>query len=713
MAPPPRRHRRRHAEAETSTSTPPASAAGLTVGELYTGIFQSGGRRGGFVVLEGPERPDVFVPADDAGSALHGDQVRIRVLRFPEGRQPVGEVERVLKHANKLIVGQINRSRRISVVRPKNSKIGRMVEIHRQFPQDEVPDGAWVIAEITTWPRHPDEPLTGKLSEVLGVEGDRRLPILLLIREKGVVPEFPEACEADAKSAAGAGIAPGEIARRRDFRSERIVTIDPKTAKDFDDAINLFEIVPDGWRMGVHIADVSHYVHPGTALDNEAFDRATSIYPVDRVIPMLPEILSNGACSLNPGEDKLVMSALFTVHGDGSVTGVELCAGVMRSMRRFAYEEVQGLFDRADGAENPKRPAPQVPDAIVADLLELRKAALALRRQRERRGALDLDLPEAEFVFGKDGGIEDLGFRERLEAHRLIEEFMIAANEAVARELTKAQMPLLYRVHEEPDEDKLLKLRPAFERIGIRLPGGKIDQSHLQEAINLAARAPAGRVLQRWVLRALPRAIYHGRNIGHFGLASTCYVHFTSPIRRYPDLVVHRAVKAFLAGEPERDAWREAAEHRLREWGVHTSSREERAQKIEWDAQEIVGMEFMKRHLGEVFDGFVSGTVTKGFFVELALYPVEGLVPIRSLDDDYYDLDEHAVAWVGRRSGRSFAVGDPVKVLIERVDPLAGEMDLYLVRKSGKGHAGRPATSRARKDKYNWRKHLKKKGRRG
>lgn len=714
--PPPRRRR---SERRESAPPPRAPESPLKVNEDYTGIFQAGGRRGGYVVLEGVELPDVFVPAEDAGSALHGDQVRVRVLRLSDGRNPVGEIERVLRHANHQIVGQINRSRRISVVRPKNSKIGRVVEIHRQFDQGEVPDGAWVMVEVTTWPRSPDEALVGKLIEVLGLEGDRRLPILLLIREKGVVPEFPEAVEVEAKAAAACSINEAELGRRRDFRSDRVVTIDPKTAKDFDDAVALLEKVHAGWRMAVHIADVSHYVHAGTPLDAEAYDRATSVYPVDRVIPMLPEVLSNGACSLNPGEDKLVMTAIFTVYEDGRVSDVELYNGVIRSARRFYYEEVQGLFDRQDGLEFIKHPVPAIPDAILSDLLELRRAAAALRHARERRGSLDLDLPEAAFVFDAQGEIQDLGFRERLEAHRLIEEFMIAANEAVARELTRARLPTLYRVHEEPDEAKLLALQPAFERLGIRLPGGKIDQSHLQEAINRVAKERAGRVLQRWVLRALPRAVYSGRNVGHFGLASSCYVHFTSPIRRYPDLLIHRAVKALIAGEAERDAYTKYAEHRMADWGGHTSAREERSQRIEWDAEKIVAFEFMRRHLGEVFDGIVSGTVNKGFFVELETYPAEGFVPIRSLDDDFYDLDEHHTAWVARSSGRSISVGDLVKVLIERVDPLAGEMDLYLVQKQGK--RGRSARSdqgkgrgkgRIKAGKDGGRGHLRRKGRR-
>lgn len=652
------------------------------VGEHYTGIYQAG-RRGGFVVLEAPGYDDVFIRDEDQGSALHGDEVRVHIDKLRPGRLAEGTIERVLRHANKHIVGQLTRSGRISIVRPKNPKIDRLIEIHRVFPPEEVPDGAWVIAEIKSFSKSPRQPLIGSLSEVLGLEKDRRIPILLLIREGGIRPEFPREVEAEADEIRKRAISEAEIARRRDFRSERVFTIDPATAKDFDDAISLVEKKAHGWRISVHIADVSHYMPPGSKTDLEAYDRATSIYPVDRVIPMLPEVLSNDLCSLRPGAEKLTMAAIFDVDFNGEVNNVELAETVIRSVRRFNYEEVQGLMDEADGVEGSPHPKPDVDPELLSDLMELRQAASALLGARMKRGSLDLDLPETTVIFDDEGVVSDLRRKERLESHRLIEDFMIAANEAVARELTKHNMPLLYRVHEPPEEGKLAALTPALARLGLRVPKTHVpSQEELSDLLAQARQHPAGTIVQRWVLRAMMRAKYAPENLGHFGLASTNYCHFTSPIRRYPDVIVHRAVKMLLKS---KDAQGEplVAEEKLAEMGRHTSSREERAQRIEWDAEKILALEFMKRHMGDVFEGFISGAMRNGFFVELIEYPAEGFVPIRSLNDDYYDLDKEGAAFYGRRTGKSYAVGDRVTVQIERIDVLEGEMDFALIRKAG------------------------------
>lgn len=661
------------------------AVASPRVGELYSGVFQANRSGGGFVVPETPGLPDVFVAEEAAGGALHGDFVRVGILRLRPGRAPQGEIERILRHAHHQIVGQIHRSRRISIVRPKSPKITRLVEVHRQFPSEEVPDGAWVIVEITSWPRGPGEPLAGRLKEVLGVEGDRRLPILLLIREGGVRPEFPAEVEREAEAISRRRIGPRDLERRRDLRSGRVATIDPATAKDFDDAISLEPQSAPGWRVGVHIADVAHYVPPGSAIDKEAFDRATSIYPVDRVIPMLPEALSNDLCSLRPDEDRLTVSVFFTVSSAGEVDGVEIVESVIRSARRFNYQEIQGLFDETDGLPTSPHPRPSIPTGLKADVLELRQAARALLRARMARGALDLDLPEVEIDFDEEGLVAGVHRKDRLESHRLIEDLMIAANEAVARELTRRGLPLLYRVHEEPTPDRLTTLAPALARFGIALARrGTMSQRELQAAIAQAQRHPAREILQRWVLRSLARAHYQPANVGHFGLASDCYVHFTSPIRRYPDLLVHRAVKAALQGTTGRRSYESDVDGHLESWGRHVSSREERAQRMEWDAQKILTLEFMRRHLGDLFDGYISGVAAKGFFVELIDVPAEGFVPIRSLGDDFYDLDEGSLAWYGRSSGQSFAVGDRLRVQVERIDVLAGEMDLRVLRREAR-----------------------------
>lgn len=674
---------------------------GRREGDLVSGIFQATPRRGGFVVPDKAGLPDIRIAPSSTGTALHGDHVQVSPSRARLGQQPNGRITRVLRHANHQIVGRLVRTGRGCIVQPKNRRIDRIIEIHRQFDPKEVPEGAWVIVEIRQWSSGPEEPLVGRLAEVLGTEEQAGLPILLLIREGGITPDFPPEVVAETEPFRDHAIQHHDLRGRLDFRKAQVITIDPATAKDFDDAVSLIEIREDGWRIGVHIADVAHYVKPGSRIDAEAFERATSIYPVDRVIPMLPEVLSNQVCSLRPGEDRLTMSAIFTVSATGAVSDVELCSSVIRSARRFAYEEVQGIFDEADEAlglhpSQPRTPHPRpvIPEELWADLTEIRKAGRALAAARLRRGSLDLDLPETEILFDSSGRVSDVRRAQRFESHRLIEELMIAANESVARELERHHLPTLFRVHDEPNEDKLRTIAPALARLGIPVPiKGGISRAQLQQALHAAHKHPAGAVVQRWVLRAMMRAKYQPENIGHFGLASKHYLHFTSPIRRYPDLVVHRVVKALLAGVGPEDPELIQLQDNLPAWGRHTSQREERAQKIEWKAQEILSLDFMRRYMGDVFEGFVSGVSPMGFFVELRDYPVEGLVRISQFDDDFYDLDDDYHIWRGRSSGRTFALGDPMTVLIERIDVLAGQMDLIMLRKQGQPKSAKKKTA--------------------
>ena len=661
------------------------------------GVYQSIARGGGFVVPDKPELPDIRIPAAAEGEALHGDAVIARVVRARAGGQPRGMILAITQHANKRIVGRIAHGNKISTVTPRNRKLRREVTIFQKLDRTKVPDGAWVEVEVTTWAKTPDMPLVAKLIDVIGEEGEPKLPITLLVRTGGVPIVFTPQVEQEAHElkADAARDFEASLAGRADFRTARVCTIDPATAKDFDDAVSLVEVTPKGRRIAVHIADVAHYVRKGTQIDAEAYARSTSVYPVDRVIPMLPEVLSNDLCSLRPDEDRLTMTAVFTIDDAGKVSDVELSNSVIHSVRRFAYEEVQAIFEVADreaGLEVPEpavpREAPEIDAALKADLFEIRAASRALNRARMGRGALDLDLPEMEIVFGaagtpEDGRVVDLRRKERFEAHRLIEELMIAANEAVARELEKQVFPALYRVHLPPNEFKLQAIAPVLARLGIGLPGkGGMTRAELQAALEKARKHPAGLVVQRWVLRAMMRAKYQPENEGHFGLASESYLHFTSPIRRYPDLIVHRSVKLLLAGEQADSPPIAALRDGLAEMGRHTSSREERAQKIEWDAEAILALQFMRRFLGDIFEGHIAGVSPMGFYVELVDYPVEGLVRIDQLTDDYYDLDEEYALWRGRRNGKVLGVGDPVTVLIERIDVIEGQMDLRLVRKN-------------------------------
>ncbi|MCE5231418.1 ribonuclease R [bacterium] len=675
-------------------------------GDTVVGIFQASARRGAYLVPETAGWSDIRIPPTGMGAALHGDRVEVEVFKAKPGRQPSGHVVKILHHANKQILGKLVRAGKYCTVFPKNKRIHRIIQIPRRFDLEEVPEEAWVIVEVKHWTERPEEPLTGKLVEVLGTEEEKGLPILLLVREGGVAIEFSKEAEAEAHALDKAA-APHMEKGRRDLRHERVCTIDPATAKDFDDAISLHGVDEHGWKIGVHIADVSHFVKPGMAIDDEAYERATSIYPVDRVIPMLPEALSNRLCSLRQNEDKLTMTAFFTVDRHGAVRDVDLCNSAIRSRRRFAYEEVQGLFDAVDREAGIKveaeRPRPVVEPDLEHDLLHIREAARALRRARFNRGALNLELPETEILFDADGRVCDLRRREHFEAHELVEELMIAANEAVARELERRGYPTLYRVHDEPDESKLRMVGPVLGRLGIPLPArGGISREELQRALEAAHKHPAGTIIQRWLLRTMMRAKYQPENVGHFGLASKSYLHFTSPIRRYPDLVVHRVVKAMLAKESMDSETMIELAAKLPLWGRHTSQREERSQRIEWDAEELLGLEFMRRYIGDIFDGFISGTMGAGFFVELSEWPVEGFVPIRQVDDDYYEFDDQLQLWRGRRTGRVYSIGDPVTVLIERIDVLAGQMDLVLLKrkttkrtsgKTGRGKKERPRRS--------------------
>lgn len=666
-------------------------------GDRVTGVFQSTSRGVGFVVPETGDYGDIRIPRAAAGIALHGDTVQVDILKTRTGGLQ-GAVHRVLRHANERIVGRISHQGRYSVVVPKNPRINRLLEIRRRIDPAEVPDGAWVVVQVTRWSASPADPLHGRLEEVLGIDGDRGLPILLLIRGAGVPDDFPPEVEAEAEALLREPV-PRPGRDRRDFRSRRIFTIDPATAKDFDDAVELIEELPDGWRVGVHIADVAHYVRPGTRLDEEAYRRATSIYPVDRVIPMLPEPISNYLCSLREGEDKNTMSVLFTVAATGEVRDVELCRSVIRSVRRFTYEQAQALFDEADqsaGIVTALRrrplPVPEVADELRADLFRLRLAARALSAARFGRGALDLDLPEPEFIFDAEGRPIGLHHAEHFEAHRLIEELMVATNEAVARELERRGLPALFRVHEEPSETRAAEIAPALARVGIPLPpAGLLARAQLQAVLDQARRHPAARIIQQWILRTLMRARYQPENIGHFGLASASYLHFTSPIRRYPDLIVHRIVKLMLDGAEADDPRIEEIRGQLPLWGRHTTMRETLAQKVEWDAEAIMAMDYMARHhMGDVFEGFVAGVNPMGFFVALADYPVEGLVRIGSIGGEYFDLDEEYLIWRSRTSGTTIAMGDPVAVAIDRIDVLEGQMDLRLVRRRGAGPAPDP-----------------------
>ncbi len=615
-----------------------------------------------------PFAGDLHIPMREMGDALDGDIVRAMVLRKSrEGSS--GRIVTVLERAHSRIVGWYQRTgKRGGEVHPRSTKLDRRIYVSLPDKALGISDFEWVETEITEFTR-PPEPLRGKVVRRIGSDEDRGIDVLLVLRDMGIEEEFPASVEQEAEALDFNWRK--DLKGRKDFRKLPTLTIDPKTAKDYDDGLSIEPLEGGGWRLYVHIADVAHFVRPGMALDTEAQERSTSTYPVDRVVPMLPERLSNNLCSLVPDEDRLAVTAIIEIGPEGKRLRSSFHSSVIYSDCRAAYEEIQGLFvGKKPGREALRKAAP-----IAKDLREL---AGVLRKARFARGALDLDIPEVEVLFDEHGAVSDLVFAERFEAHQLVEECMLAANEAVASYLEEKNAPLLYRIHEVADEERLERLLPALKVFGIKLRSGEggITPKALQKALDAAHRHPAGHIIRRLVLRSLKRAEYNPENAGHFGLASECYCHFTSPIRRYPDIVAHRQIKALEAGRalvyPEDD-------NDLDALGEHTSSRERRAQEAEWEATAIKSLEYMKRHEGDEFDGYICSVHDWGIFVELDPHPVQGLIPKVRMRSDRYDLDDTGVRLVGRNSGFVYKLGDRVKVRIDKVDPMAQQLDLTLL----------------------------------
>jgi ribonuclease R len=638
-----------------------------TSGDGRLGIRQAEGRlevnpRGfGFVVDTGG--PDVFVPPKSFGGAVHGDRVRVwlRVDRGAPG--PEGQVMEVVERGHRQWVGRLVRAGRLWLVEPRDDRLP-VVRVGRGRSRRRVPAGTLVRVEVTDWPETPRGPAVGRVVEVLGTEGLPGLDMRLLMEEQGLPTGFPPEVLQEAE-ALPHGVRAEDLAGRDDLRDRFIVTIDGADAKDLDDAISV-ERTPDGYEVGVHIADVSYYVREGSALDREARTRGTSVYLVDRVIPMFPEALSNQLCSLNPRQDRLTVSVFVALAEDGSVRGARFARTVIRSRHRLTYEAVNAALAGESGPLDPIRPW----------LLLAHEVAEQLHRRRRERGAIDFDLPEPRVELGGDGVPVALGVRDRGPAERLIEEFMLLANEAVARRLTERQLPGIWRIHEPPAGDKLDVFREMAASLGYRLPA-RTSPKALQRLLDDCAGTPEERVLRTALLRSMQQARYAAENTGHFGLATSCYTHFTSPIRRYPDLFVHRVLVAHLAdGMTADQAVRWAAEAPV--VAALASERERQAQDAERASVQLKQVQYMADKLGEEFDAVISGVAAFGLFVQLDTL-VEGLVRLEDLPDDAYELEASRFTLVGRRTGTRYRIGDPVRVSVIRVDTDARRIDFRLL----------------------------------
>ncbi len=620
-------------------------------------------RKGDGFVRSEESGEEVFVPERDLESALDGDRVVVRVESHPKGRKPVGRVIRVLERERDALVAVFHEGRKASFAVPRDPRVKSDVVIPWGDEGDAI-EGDVVRVRITGYGPRRRGPV-GEVVEVLGRLGDPGVDVLSVLHDHGLAPDFPPEVEA-AATRIGEGERPEPGEGREDLRELRTMTIDPEDAKDHDDALSVERLDGGSVRVGIHIADVGWYVRPGGELDREARSRGTSVYLVDRVVPMLPHALSSDLCSLVPDRDRYAVSLIVDLDAEGRVESYRFARSIIRSRHKLAYETVQAVLD---GEESVQTEAD-------ADLRTLASVARRLRERKGVRGALDFELPEARVRLDETGEPVAIERVRRLEAHRLVEDFMLLANELVAREGSSRTLPVLYRIHESPAADRLEDLREMLARFGYRLPSRSVRPRDLLDVLDAARGRPEEQLVSTVVLRAMQRARYAPDNLGHFGLALEHYAHFTSPIRRYPDLVTHRAIVDALVLGRQPPA---SAHEGLAGLAEHCSFREEVATDAERDSIELKKIEYMKRHLGEEFDGTISGVKAFGAFVQLDDVFVDGLVHVNALEDDYYEFREREYALVGVRKGRRLRLGDRVRVQLVRVDREERHLDFALV----------------------------------
>lgn len=638
---------------------------------LVAGVLEGHAKGFAFLLPGNSDLSDVYIPAENLNGAMHNDYVLARYTRaLSEGEKPEGEVVRVLRRGNRTVVGTLEAGKQYAFVVPDEKRIGRDIF---------VPPGQWggaengmkVVAEITAWPQKGRNP-EGRVLEVLGRVGDPGVDIVSIIKKFGLPEEFPAAVLEEAEQIP-LQITPQELERRRDLRELTVVTIDGEDAKDLDDAVSL-EILPSGnYLLGVHIADVSYYVREDTLLDQEALKRATSVYLADRVIPMLPPRLSNGICSLNAGEDRLAFSVMLEINPRGAVVSYEIIPSILKVTKRLTYTVVRQLLTEED------QPLKDAHPELLPMLRNMGTLAAILKGRRLERGAVDFDFPEAKVKLDEKGQPLEIIKLERSIAEGIIEEFMILANETVARHAEQLDLPFIYRIHEEPTEAKLARLKELLGLLGhaAKLKGKKPRPKMFQDLLEGVKGLPEERLVSVVALRSMQHARYAPFCYGHFGLASAHYCHFTSPIRRYPDLIVHRVLHELLAHGPESGQMAGLAS-KTELYSLRSSEREKVAEEAEREALDLKKAQYMERHLGEEFDGVISGVTAFGIFVELD-NTVEGLVHVSTMTDDYYQYLEKQMALWGNHTRKQYRLGDRVRVKLVRVDPLQGQVDFELV----------------------------------
>ncbi|SOC40245.1 ribonuclease R [Ureibacillus acetophenoni] len=647
---------------------------------LMRGKFIGHAKGFGFVTPEEEGMDDIFIPPHEINGAINGDTVLIRVLKESSGDRREGTITKVIERGQTTFVGTYQANRGFGFVVPDDKKLNMDIFVTKEDSLGAV-DGHKVVVEITNWPSEIKS-ATGIITKILGHKNDPGVDILSIIYKHGIPPEFPQEV-VDAAGQVPDSISEDDLVGRRDLRNETIVTIDGADAKDLDDAVTVTKLEDGNFKLGVHIADVSYYVTEGSLLDREAYDRATSVYLTDRVIPMIPHRLSNGICSLNPQVDRLTLSCEMTIDRNGQVVEHEIFQSVIKTTERMTYHDVNRILVDED-KEVMKRY-----ESLVPMFKNMEELAQILRNKRFERGAIDFDFKESKVLVDEDGWPQDIVLRERGTAERLIEEFMLAANETVAEHFHWMDVPFIYRIHEDPKPEKLNRFFEFVTNFGlvVKGTGNSVHPKALQEIIKAIEGLPEEPVISTMLLRSLQQAKYYPESIGHFGLSTEYYTHFTSPIRRYPDLIVHRLIRTYLingdVSKETRFKWAEAMD----EIADHTSDRERRAVDAERDTDALKKAQYMSGKIGEEFEGMVSSITNFGMFVELP-NTVEGLVHISNMTDDYYHFDDRQMIMVGEHTGRQFRIGDEVQVRVTNVIIEESSIDFEVVGML-KSHAGR------------------------
>jgi len=648
--------------------------------EYHTGILDVSSKGSGYVTCDDFEE-DIFIASNNINKALNGDEVELYIYKRPRRGRFEGEITQVLKRSKSDYVGVIQIHKNYAFVVVDGNKMYKdiFVPINKI---NKAADGDKVLVKLEDWPDKADSPY-GKILKVLGKPGEHNTEIHSILAEYGLPYEFPHEVE-DYANKIDTSITKEEISNRRDMRKDLTFTIDPKDAKDFDDALS-FQVLDNGlYEIGIHIADVSHYLQPNTVLDNEAYERATSVYLVDRVVPMLPEILSNNACSLRPHEEKYTFSAVFQINDKAEIKNQWFGRTVTYSDARFAYEEAQSIIE-TKSIIIPKEVSltgkEYKTNQTIADaVLKLDELAKIMRRKRMSSGAISFDKVEVKFNLDKDANPIGVFFKTSKDANKLIEEFMLLANRKVSEFIGKQnpKKTFVYRVHDEPDDSKLAALQNVVSRFGYKL--NFADRKSVTSSLNNLLKEVNGKKEQNLVdtltIRTMSKAVYTTKNIGHYGLAFDYYSHFTSPIRRYPDVMAHRLLQHYL------DEGKSVNEDIYEEKCQHSSNMEYLATKAERDSIKYMQIKFMQDHLDEDFVGVISGVTDWGIYVEIISNKCEGMVRMRDIKDDHYEFDENLYAIVGRNTKNTYQLGDEVIVNVKQTDLLRKHLDFNLVGKN-------------------------------